>query len=387
MTTEPDTLRRRNQELAILNEVAGVLNRSADLESVLEGVLGRVAELLGLDAGWIWLLAEDGSGTSYLAASRNLPPGLAQHPERMDTQSCWCLDEYRKGTLKEAESISVISCSRLAPLDEEAAGGLRYHASVPLLSGGRKLGLMNVAGAEHEELSDEDLRLLYTVGDMLSIAVERSRLYEGSLRAGAVEERYRLAREIHDTLGQGLAGVLMRLETLDAMLEAAPEAPEGARRLSRETLELTRKNLDEARRAVLDLRGAELEGRTLEQALKGLAVEMTTPSAQVKVTVKGARTLSVRVEAGLFRIAQEAVRNAVEHASPRRVEVSLMLTRAMATLTVVDDGVGFDPATPHPDRWGLTGVSERAHLLGGDLSVEGAPGRGTKLVATIPLVD
>ena len=88
MTADPETLRRRNQELAILNEVAGALNRSADLESVLEGVLARVAELLGLEAGWIWLLAEDDSGTSYLAASRNLPPGLGTSSSTRKLRVC-----------------------------------------------------------------------------------------------------------------------------------------------------------------------------------------------------------------------------------------------------------------------------------------------------------
>ena len=225
MSREAEQLRRRNRELAILNEVAGALNESIDLARTLEVALARVSELLKLETGWVWLLHEE-TGESYLAASRNLPPGLADHPERMEAQQCWCLDAFRQGALQETKSISVIACSRLASLDEPGSGGLHYHASVPLMAGERRLGLLNVAGADGEELSAEDLRLLHTVGDLLGIAVERTRLYEDSASIGAAEERYRLAREIHDTLGQSLTAVLLRLESLDAVLESATEVPD-----------------------------------------------------------------------------------------------------------------------------------------------------------------
>src|SRR3712207_8488638 len=120
---------------------------------------------------------------------------------------------------------------------------------------------MNVASPDWRSLSPEDLQLLYTAGDLLSIAVERARLFARGTRLGAVEERNRLAREIHDTLAQGLTATALQLESADALLAASSE---GAHEPLHRALSLTRSNLEEARRSVLDLRAAPLEGRSEE---------------------------------------------------------------------------------------------------------------------------
>jgi two-component system NarL family sensor kinase len=160
-----------------------------------------VAELLDLHTGWIWLLHEE-TGESYLAAAQNLPPALAGSPRRMEG-TCYCLDTFRAGDLDGAANVNVVTCSRLWGL-VDGTDGLRYHASIPLYAHGKKLGVLNVTSADWRELSAEDLRLLYTVGDLLSIAIERARLFAKSVQFGVLEERNRLAREIHDTLAQGL---------------------------------------------------------------------------------------------------------------------------------------------------------------------------------------
>src|SRR6476659_9531034 len=197
-TTEE--LERRNRELTILNEIAQALNREVDLDRALRSALALVVELLDLQTGWIWLFRE-GTRRSYVAAAQNLPPALAEPPRRM-TGSCHCLDTYWKGDLKGAANVNVVTCSRLEAL-VDGTGGLAYHASIPLYAHGKKLGVLNVASPDWRELSQEDLRLLYTVGDLVSIAVERARLFARSVQVGALEERNRLAREIHDTLAQG----------------------------------------------------------------------------------------------------------------------------------------------------------------------------------------
>src|SRR5215472_1555032 len=207
--SDAEMLSQRNRELMILNSIAQALNASVEMDQALEAVLAQVAALLGLQTGWIWLLDEE-TGQSYLAAAQNLPPGLTEDPSRM-SGSCYCLDTFRMGDLNGAANVNVVKCSRLSGL-VDGTGGLRYHASIPLYAQGKKLGVLNVASTDWRKLSQDNLRLLYTVGDLVGIAIERGRLYAKSMRAGAEEERSRLAREIHDTLAQGLAAISLQLE-------------------------------------------------------------------------------------------------------------------------------------------------------------------------------
>jgi two-component system NarL family sensor kinase len=372
------------RELVILNEIAQALNRSVDLDEALQSTLAQVATQLDLQTGWIWLRNER-NGEFYLAAAQNLPPALANNPARMEG-SCWCLDCFSDGTMADAANIDIITCSRLKNL-AQGTDGLRYHATVPLYAHGRDVGVLNVASTDWRELSDGDLRLLYTVGDLLGIAVERARLYERSTAVGAVEERNRLAREIHDTLAQGLSAIALQLETADALLESSG-AVENARQAIQQALRLTRANLDEARRSVLDLRAAPLEGKTLAEALAALVKQYKErqPDLRLRFFVTGGnRPLPVAVEAGLYRVAQEALTNLLNHAQTTRGKVTLVVTPATVTLTIEDQGQGFDPDAVADGRFGLAGMNERVRLLGGSLTIESDERIGTVVCATVPL--
>ncbi|MCA1716198.1 MAG: GAF domain-containing sensor histidine kinase [Actinobacteria bacterium] len=385
MDEESEDLGRRNHELSVLNAIARELNRSVDLGEALGFTLSRVAELLGLRTGWIWLVNEN-SSQFYLAASQNLPPALADEPHRMDGSGyCYCLDTYKKGDLAGAANVNVLTCSRLRGL-VDGTGGLRYHASIPLYAGDEKLGVMNVASPDWRSLSPEDLQLLYTVGDLLSIAVERARLYARSTQLGAVEERNRLAREIHDTLAQGLTATTLQLESADALLDAG-STPERAREPLRRALSLTQSNLEEARRSVLDLRAAPLEGRSLSEALEILVGrwETETGIGAHYAAVNGARPLPPRVEVALYRICQEALANVARHTGAGQVDVRLVATPEQVRLVVEDDGRGFDASGVPGERHGLVGMNERADMLGGSLEVRSSPGAGTRVEVTVPL--
>jgi two-component system NarL family sensor kinase len=385
-TSDATQLQRRNRELSILNTIAAALNREVDLTQALRTALAQVADLFGLRTGWVFLLP-NGPGEPYLAAAQNLPPALAHDSCRLMEGDCACLDAYRRGGLDNRDRVSVITCSRLEDL-VDGTDGLRYHASIPLYAHQKRLGVLNVASAESRwwELSADDLRLLHTVGDLLSIAVERARLFADSVEWGASEERNRLAREIHDTLAQGLTAVALKLETADALLEVEPPSKR-VRQIVQEALALTRANLEEARRSVLDLRAAPLEGRTLVEALAALAETWTTQQQQpVNFRVMGGvRPLPMRIEVGLYRIAQEALTNITRHAQARQVNLELSLTPEQIRLSIEDDGQGFDPEDAPQGRYGLVGLNERAKLLGGALRIESSLGAGTRVEVTIPL--
>lgn len=379
-------------ELTTLTALAQALSQPAALTDSLDAALATVAELLGLETGWVWLLDGE-TGEPRLAASRALPAALRDHPKAM-RGDCYCLKTFRAGDLRGAANVNVVWCSRLEQVVASAGGGdamgLRCHASVPLAVGERHLGMLNVAGKDWRVLSEDELHLLTTAGALVSLAIERSRLETAGARAIAAEERNRLAREIHDTIAQALAALTMQLEVTDALAAARGDARLGE--AVSHALALARSTLDEARRSVLDLREAPLEGRTLGEALDELADETRRAAGgELEVRVvrddrgKGVCDLPAGVEIGLYRIAQQALTNVARHAGAARVTVSLTGTRGRVQLRVEDDGAGFDPAAVPPGRFGLLGMSERARLLGGALTIESAPGAGTVLEVSVPL--
>ncbi|HEX5716696.1 MAG TPA: sensor histidine kinase, partial [Thermoanaerobaculia bacterium] len=193
------------------------------------------------------------------------------------------------------------------------------------------------------------------------------------------EERNRLAREIHDTIAQDLSAIAFQLEAAEALL-AQQADPERVRRSVAAALDLTRKGLEEARRSVLDLRAAPLEGRTLPAALAALAEEAGVTFEPFPSIVP----LPPAVEVGLYRIAQEALQNALRHAAASRIFLRLETSSDRVRLVVQDDGKGF-PEEATSSRFGLVGMRERARLLGGSFQVESSPGAGTRITAEIPL--
>lgn len=376
-------LQQRNRELTILNHIAESLNRTTNLGEILSNTLAQVTELFELQTGWVWLLQEDGDDF-YLAATRYLPSGLSSHPALMDG-SCYCLDTYLAGDLNGAANVNVVTCSRLKKL-VEGTDGLRYHASIPLYAHGKKLGVFNVASAGWQRLSPENLRILYTVGDLLSMAVERARLFARSAEIGALEERNRLAREIHDTLAQGLAGITLQLETAEALLESGADAKAVQANIERALIS-ARQNLEEARRSVLDLRAAPLEGRSFPEALANLAARLNDHGhPHIEYQLEGAsQPVPSRVEAGLYRVAQEALENIIQHSDARKAALHLSITPDQVLLEIKDDGKGFEPGFDSGKHFGLMGINERVHLLGGHLEIKSTPGAGTLVRVRIPL--
>lgn len=374
------------RELKILNAVSEALNSSPDVREALERSLGLVADILGLRTGWVWLLDQD-TNHFYDAAERELPPYLQERVRMAGRRRCWCIDDFRDGQLTPT-NIDVIECSRLEPAfrgkSAELAAGLRYHASIPLYFQDKPLGIMNVTGPEWRKLTPDELRLLSTIAYQVGIAIERARLAENATRLARAEERTRLAREIHDTLAQGLTAIALNIESAMYRLDKHPDQ---ARERLEQALATARENLEEARRSVLDLRSAaRLEGKPLAEALAGLGRTFTSDTGiPVTVETKGVDRLSLRTESELYRIAQEALTNVRKHAHAHRVQIDLRRRGPRLSLTVKDDGVGLSGRASRSDTHGLIGMRERAKLLGGRLQVSSKSGEGTRIVARVPV--
>ncbi|MEU9996691.1 sensor histidine kinase [Streptomyces sp. NPDC050848] len=214
----------------------------------------------------------------------------------------------------------------------------------------------------------------------------RAELAAAERHAGTLAERERLAREIHDTLAQGLSSIQLLLRAAErALPEGSPAAGhiEGARRAAQD-------NLAEARRFVRALSPPDLEHGSLAAALERLCEPGPEGSPRARLTVSGTPVeLPTPYEVALLRIAQSALANTVRHASATRAEITLSFMDASVTLDVVDDGKGFDPALLSPSSddggFGLPAMRARAESLGGAFTVESAPGQGTAVAVSLPL--
>ncbi|HEY7064853.1 MAG TPA: GAF domain-containing sensor histidine kinase [Chloroflexota bacterium] len=370
--------------VGVVAAVAEALNSTADLRQALIRTLTLTAKALELRTGWVWLLDPDG-GHYYSAATLNLPPYL-QEPVRMTGRPCWCIETFQAGGLT-PRNVDVMECSRLRPAVGKTGQtlGLRYHASLPLYFQAKPLGIMNVAGPAWRQLTPPELALLSAVAYQVGLAVERARLAEASARLARAEERTRLAREIHDTLAQGLTAITLHLESA---LRHVADDPERARERLERALATAHDSLEDARRSVLDLRTAPLAGQPLPEALAALARGFTADTGvRVDVSTPAPLPLPLRVEAELYRIAQQALANVRRHAHAHAVAIDLRTTERTVRLQVRDDGTGFDPAAGPAGRHGLLGMRERARLLGGRLRLDTQPGQGTTLRVTVPLPE
>ena len=364
-------LQQQNRELSILNQIAQQLNSEISLEQALQSSLSQAVELLDLRTGWIWLLEPENENAT-LAAAYQLPPIFQKQPELLEGW-CYCIEKYLTGSLEGATNISEITCTRLKGI-EQGTEGLRFHASIPLFSNKEKIGILNLVSKDSQKLSDRQLSMLYTIGDMISIAIARARLFEQSKKIGVVEERIRLAREIHDTLAQGLSAISMQIEVAESYLEQ--DKLEKVQQKLQQLSQLTQDNLEAARRSVLDLRATPLQNASLVEALQTFANEQNIPVIFQQTGV--VRQLPVSQEMGLFRIAQEAILNACQHAKATEIHLRIDFTDNKLKLSVSDNGIGFDPDAPHPN-FGLIGMNERAKLLNGSLSIQSSPGEGTEV--------
>lgn len=202
-----------------------------------------------------------------------------------------------------------------------------------------------------------------------------------------LEERARLAREIHDTLAQGFVGISSQL---DAVAMSMPVDATPARSYLDLARRMARHSLTEARRSVMDLRASALEGQDLAAAIQSATLLWTAGSGvEVKVEVTGPVTeLPEEMEQHLLRIAQEAVTNVLKHASARKIWVKIRVEARKLYLAIVDDGLGFDQHDVFASRgghFGVMGMRERAERLGGELRLDSQPGEGTQVEVTVPL--
>jgi signal transduction histidine kinase len=256
----------------------------------------------------------------------------------------------------------------------------RSELAVPILVKGQVIGVFDVQSDRLNAFDDTDLAVLQALAHQVGAAIENVQLYEQGQRAAVMEERSRLARDLHDAVTQTLFSASLIAEAVPASWEM--DQQEG-RQLLRELQQLTRGALAEMRTLLLELRPAAL----VETGLSDLLHQLTEAAAgragvPVSVAVSGDCVLPPDVHVAVYRISQEALNNVVKHARASQVELSLHCAAPDGTgreveLHIRDDGRGFDPEGIAPDHLGLGIMRERAETIGARLQIETAVGGGT----------
>ncbi|MGI8689237.1 MAG: GAF domain-containing protein [Thermomicrobiales bacterium] len=381
--------RTRAERLAILNDISRTISAVLDLEPLL-GAIARECmrlvdvhyPLIGYRAATGWITAMGVSGA------------IGHHERATGVGPLATIVMETRTPLFVADYAAACHERGLAPATLPGLELPLGWIGVPMIVGAQVVGVLaGFIAAEHA--TAESAQLLSIMANQAAIATENARLYHDAQELGVVEERNRLAREIHDTIAQGLTATTYQLELADTFLAMEPPKLDRVQEKLHRSLALTRANLEEARRSVMDLRAAHLQNVTLTEAFERLAATFTN-DAGVVVTVTAAEdfpALPSPVSAGLYRIGQEALANIAKHARATLVEMSLGIEEGVVLLTIHDDGVGFDPevvATQRTARgtsggFGLIGIRERAQLLGGTSDVWSDVGAGTQIVVRVPI--
>ncbi len=282
----------------------------------------------------------------------------------------------------------------------DAGIGIRSEFCVPLKVGERVIGVLNAESEKLDAFTEEDRQLFSTLADQAALAIENARLYAAvtqqreQLRALAMRlaeaeeaERQRLARELHDQVGQGITALGINLNIVRAQMPQ--EVADLVRSRLDDSLALVEQTTERIRGVMADLRPPVLDDYGLVAALRWYGAQFAS-RVDIAVTVRGEEfipRLAVSVENGLFRIAQEALTNVARHAQATQATVTVEVDGETVRLVVADDGVGFDPArVTGPDErrgWGLLTMAERAEAVGGSCRVESHSQQGTRVVVEV----
>jgi PAS domain S-box-containing protein len=369
----------RTRELQTLYEVTAIAGESQDLETVLEVSLGWSLAAVGCLAGAIHLLDEtDGTLVEEKTLQLAAWQGMQSHDMSPVDFSAVDMGYLAKRVIELGKPLLTTDMS-VDPRVEEAqrARVALSYAGVPMRSRGRVMGGLGVVGKGGQQFRAEEVALLASIADHVAVAVENARLRRDAERTAVIEERERLARELHDSVTQLLYSLSLFAET-GRRLAVAGELQDAEDYLNQIGL-TAQQALKEMRMLVHELRPPVLEQEGLVGALQQRldAVERRT-GVTANLFVEGEIELPVSVEKVLYHIAQEALNNALRHAMATSVQVCVRSNGDWVELEVVDNGGGFDlDAASDAGGLGLIGIREWAERLGGKLTILSAPGEGT----------
>jgi signal transduction histidine kinase len=376
-------LRRTHDELATLLAVSNDIVSTLELRPLLNLILEQLKKVVAYSGAAILTLAQDIMDFQAYRGPRlqidmlSLRFSPAQIPvirEMIATRQAFCIADIRDDALLAQAIEGAIGL----PIEKVFLNG-RSWIGVPLIVKSKVIGMLSLVHNEPNYYQPQALNLVQTFANQVAIAIDNAHLYQQAQETAAIAERARLARELHDSVTQALysAGLYADATCLALSSGKTDVAAENVRQLR----SLVEEAMSDMRLLVFELHPPILEETGLVGALQARLEAVEARSGlETAFRVERERRLPLSIEAQLYRVAQEALNNVIKHAQAKQVIVHLQFNEERFCLTIQDDGIGFDLETVgRSGGLGLRGIKERVQQIGGDLTLETAPGKGTTL--------
>lgn len=372
-------IKQKNHSLEILYDVAANINAARDLQELLTRFLHTLKNAVDARAGMVRMLTSDGN--MQLIASSGLDPEVIEREQLISVERCLCGKAAQSGEVYALDDLQ--GCGQFVgrPFFDNRQVEM---IAVPLRYRGQILGVYNLFTEQSGLVEREDVKnLLTSIGQHLGMAIEKSRLDEEANRLSIMEERTRLANELHDSLAQSLASLKFQVRVLDELLHSGEESA-----LWHE-LELIENSLDEAYTELRELIAhfrAPVDKRGLVPAIEQ-AVERFRRDSGISAFLQlewGDANLTAEVDIQVLRIVQEALANIRKHSEANAVRVLMRAGKDGNYMVLIeDDGVGIQDRIIDGgpgEHLGLKILQERATRIGGDVKIESEAGEGTRVI-------
>jgi PAS domain S-box-containing protein len=375
----------RTRELTTLLDIAQSVTSTLDLQQLISVIFEQVNRVMETNSASI--LLRDGDVVTLLA-SRLAPETAGQRYTVQQMEPLWSiLAERGIVTIDDVRGESELARRYRAvvgPQFLDAFSHVRSWLAAPLIVRDGVIGFMSVSWNDVGHFNDYHAELLRAIASHAAVAIENARLAERTRSLAVLQERQRLARELHDSVSQALFGIALGARTARTMLDREPAE---AREPLDYVLQLAEAGLTEMRALIFELRPEALDSEGLTGVLEQQAAALRIRHGlEATVTLCHEPSAPLDVKEAVFRIAQEALNNIVKHARATHLRLDLACDARELTLDVRDDGRGFDPDGSFPGHLGLRTMRERAARLGGSVRIESIPAGGTRVVARVPLL-
>jgi len=376
LETLEERVQQRTHDLVVLYNLITIISENWRLQDLLELSLVLTLETVKADRGIIYLT--DGKEPPGLkpVIQRGFADGFQIEADSLPN------DELAQEVLKYHKHLSLENLAENPDYTEFRGGN--SCASIPIMARGKMRGVFSLFANKKGVFGSDEMALLTSIADHLGIGIENSILWEQSRETVAIEERNRLARNLHDSVSQLLYSLTLMAGTTKKMLERDPDLDAVKKSVERFG-DTAHQALKEMRLLLYELRPAVLDSEGLVSALKhriGTVEERL--GVKVDIQAKGLLDLPSDMEDALYHIALEALNNIVKHAESKTARIKIARVQGNIVMEIADEGHGFDPNEARKGQ-GLRNMHERGQMLGGEVVVDAEPGKGTRVVVKVKI--